>query len=57
MTTEQADIEREVVPIADRCYRGCGTRAVIVDGVSAFCAKCFLARLEAKLIQLPRLAA
>jgi hypothetical protein len=57
MTTEQTEMEREAVPIPDRCYRGCGTRAVIVEDGSAFCAKCFVARVEAGLIRLPRLAA
>ncbi len=57
MTIEQSELEREMVPIAERCFRGCGTRAVLVEGFSAYCAKCSLALLQAKVIQAPRLAA
>ena len=45
---EQTELDREMVPIADRCFRGCGTRAVFVDGFSAFCASCALAMLKAR---------
>lgn len=54
---EQSELEREMVPIADRCFRGCGTRAVLVDGFSAFCAQCALTMLKAEAIRLSRLAA
>jgi len=56
MTVEQVELEREMVPIADRCFRGCGTRAVLSDGFSRFCAKCALAVLTARLIQVPERA-
>jgi hypothetical protein len=54
---EQNEIERQSVPIADRCFRGCGTRAVVVKGFSAFCANCALALLQAEAKQLSSLAA
>ena len=57
MAIEQSELEREMVPIADRCFRGCGTRAVISDGFSAYCAKCSLALLKAKVVPASRLAA
>jgi hypothetical protein len=57
MTIEQTELDREMVPIPDRCFRGCGTRAVLVDGFSAFCAKCALAMLKAEALRLGRLAA
>ena len=57
MTMEQTELDREMVPIADRCFRGCGTRAVFVDGFSAFCANCALAMLKAGAMRVPRLAA
>ena len=57
MTIEQSELEREMVPIAERCFRGCGTRAVISDGFSAYCAKCSLVLLKAKVIPAPSLAA
>ena len=57
MTVEQLELERETVPIVDRCYRGCGTRAVVSDGFSSFCAKCALAVLKAQLIHMPERAA
>jgi len=57
MTMEQTELDREIVPIADRCFRGCGTRAVFVDGFSAFCASCALAILKAEVRRAPRLAA
>ena len=57
MTIEQSELEREMVPIAERCFRGCGTRAVLVEGFSAFCAKCSLALLKAQVIQASTLAA
>jgi hypothetical protein len=57
MTIEQSDTEAEMVPIVDRCYKGCGTRAVISDGLSNFCAKCALAILTAKALRMPGLAA
>jgi hypothetical protein len=56
MNTEQSDLEREMVPIVDRCFRGCGTRAVFSDGCSNFCAKCALAILTAAAKPLPGLA-
>ncbi len=57
MTIEQSELEREMVPIADRCFRGCGRRAVMSDGFSNFCAKCALAILKVEAIRLPGLAA
>jgi hypothetical protein len=57
MTIEQIELEREMVPIVDRCYRGCGTRAVVSDGFSSFCAKCALTILQAAAIRLPARAA
>ena len=57
MTIKESELEVEMVPIADRCYRGCGTRAVLVDGFSAFCAKCALAMLNAEAVRLSTLAA
>jgi hypothetical protein len=57
MMIEQTELEREMVPIVDRCFRGCGTRAVFSDGFSNFCAKCALAILSADAKPLPRLAA
>ncbi|HKC90645.1 MAG TPA: hypothetical protein VKE23_04890 [Candidatus Limnocylindria bacterium] len=57
MTAEQNDLEREIVPIVDRCFRGCGTRAVLSDGMSRFCAKCALEILKAEAMRLPGLAA
>jgi hypothetical protein len=57
MTIEQSELEREMVPIADRCFRGCGTRAVLSDGISNFCAKCALSILKSEATRLPRLAA
>ncbi len=57
MTIEQVELEREMVPIVDRCYRGCGTRAVFSEGLSSFCAKCALAILKTKAIRLPARAA
>jgi hypothetical protein len=57
MNTEQSDLEREIVPIADRCFKGCGTRAVLSDGWSNFCAKCALAILTAEAKRPARLAA
>jgi hypothetical protein len=57
MTTDERDLEPEMVPIVDRCFRGCGTRAVISDGSSNFCAKCALALLRAQALLSPRLAA
>jgi len=57
MAIEQSELEVEMVPIADRCYRGCGTRAVLVDRFSAFCAKCALAMLEAEVVRRSTLAA
>jgi len=57
MTTDESDLEREMVPIADRCFRGCGTRAVLSDGLANFCAKCALAILKAESFRVPRLAA
>ena len=56
MNTEQSDLERETVPIVDRCFRGCGTRAVFSDGCSNFCAKCALAILTAEAKRLSGLA-
>jgi len=47
MAIDQSELEREMVPIVDRCFRGCGTRAVLSDGISNFCAKCALAILKA----------
>ena len=52
MTIEQIELEREMVPIVDRCYRGCGTRAVVSDGFSSFCARCALTILKAEAIRL-----
>jgi len=57
MTIEQGELEREVVPIAARCFRGCGRRAVLSDGFSNFCATCALAILKSEATRLPRLAA
>lgn len=57
MTIEQIELEREMVPIVDRCYRGCGTRAVFSDGFSNFCARCALTILKAEAIRLPARAA
>ena len=57
MTTDQSELEGEMVPIAYRCFRGCGTRAVLSDGISSFCAKCALSMLKAEATRLPRLAA
>jgi hypothetical protein len=57
MTIEQSELEPEMVPIVDRCFKGCGTRAVLSDGSSRFCAKCALAILKAQVTRLPRLAA
>ena len=57
MELEQNEIERQMVPIADRCFRGCGTRAVVVEGFSAFCAKCALTLLTTAAKQLSSLAA
>ncbi len=57
MAIEQRELEPEMVPIAARCYRGCGTRAVLTDGFSAFCAKCALAMLEAEVVRRSKLAA
>jgi hypothetical protein len=57
MTTDERDLEPEMVPIVDRCFRGCGTRAVISDGPSNFCAKCALAFLRAQALLSSRLAA
>jgi hypothetical protein len=57
MTVEQTELDGEMVPIAARCFRGCGTRAVIVDGLSAFCAGCALTMLKAEALRLPGLAA
>ena len=57
MTVEQIELEREMVPIVVRCYRGCGTRAVVSDGFSSFCAKCALMILKAEAIRLPARAA
>ena len=57
MTADQDELEREMVPIADRCFRGCGARAVLSNGFSRFCAKCALSILKAKATRLPRLAA
>ena len=57
MTVEQSEPEREMVPIADRCFRGCGTRAVLSDGISKFCAECALTILKAEARRLPGLAA
>jgi len=57
MTMEQTELDREMVPIADRCFRGCGNRAVFVDGFSAFCASCALAMLKAGAMRVSRLAA
>ena len=48
MAIDQSELEREMVPIVDRCFRGCGTRAVLSDGISNFCAKCALAILKAE---------
>jgi hypothetical protein len=57
MTVEQSDLELEMVPIVNRCYRGCGTRAVVSDGVSNFCAKCALTILKAAALRVSGLAA
>jgi hypothetical protein len=57
MSFEQRDLEAEMVPIAARCFRGCGTRAVISDGFSNFCAKCALTILKAERLRVPALAA
>ena len=57
MMIERTEQEREMVPIVDRCFKGCGTRAVLSDGFSRFCAKCALAILKAEATRLPRLAA
>ena len=57
MTIHQTELDRENVPIADRCYRGCGTRAVFSDGFSAYCATCALAILKAEALRRPKLAA
>jgi len=57
MKTDESDLEREMVPIADRCFRGCGTRAVLSDGLANFCAKCALAILKEESFRFPRLAA
>jgi hypothetical protein len=57
MTSDQDDLEREMVPIVDRCFRGCGTRAVFSDGHSNFCAKCALAILKAQSVPSTVLAA
>ena len=57
MTIEPSELEPEMVPIVNRCYRGCGTRAVLVDGFSAFCAKCALIMLEAEVVRRSKLAA
>ena len=57
MTIEQSELERENVPIVARCFRGCGTRAVMSDGFSNFCATCALAILKAEAIRLRGLAA
>jgi hypothetical protein len=57
MTADQTELEPEMVPIAYRCFRGCGTRAVLSDGISNFCAKCALSILKAEATRLPRLAA
>jgi hypothetical protein len=57
MNREQNEFERQMVPIADRCFRGCGTRAVLVEDFSAFCAKCALAVLQTEAKQRPSLAA
>jgi len=42
MNIEQGELEREMVPIVARCFRGCGTRAVLSDGFSNFCACCLI---------------
>jgi len=57
MTIEPSELEPEMVRIVNRCYRGCGTRAVLVDGFSAFCAKCALVMLEAEVVRRSKLAA
>jgi len=57
MAIEQRELDREMVPIVDRCFRGCGTRAVLSDGFSNFCAKCALAVLKAEAARLPAIAA
>jgi len=57
MMIEQTELEREMVPIVDRCFKGCGTRAVLSDGFSNFCAKCALGILRAAAKPLPGLAA
>jgi len=57
MMIERTEQEREMVPIVDRCFKGCGTRAVLSDGFSNFCAKCALAVLKAEATRPPALAA
>jgi len=57
MTVEQTELEREMVPIVDRCFRGCGTRAVLSHGISKFCAECALTILKAEARRLPGLPA
>jgi hypothetical protein len=57
MNIEQGELEREMVPIVARCFRGCGTRAVLSDGFSNFCAKCALGILKEGAARLPALAA
>jgi hypothetical protein len=57
MIIEQTELERDMVPIADRCYRGCGARAIVVEGCSAFCGRCFLAMLKAEIIRRSTVAA
>jgi len=57
MTVEQSELEREMVPIVDRCFRGCGTRAVLSHGISKFCAECALTILKAEARRLPGLPA
>lgn len=38
----------DYVPLKERCYRGCGRRAVIHDGdLAYYCARCFLDMLHA----------
>jgi hypothetical protein len=57
MTTDERDLEGEMVPIVDRCFRGCGTRAVTSDGLSNFCAKCALGILKEQAFRSAGLAA
>ena len=57
MMIERTEQEREMVPIVDRCFKGCGTRAVLSDGISKFCAECALTILKAEARRLPGLAA